>query len=188
MITFNQDEKIYLIKRRHRIVLAMWIIPEILIFFLIILGMIALFFVSLPSWPEILVSIFPEIANYNIKDLLLFFLSLLLSIFWLIIFITFTNYYLDSWIITNERTIHTELRSLFSRFFSSVSHDRIQDITVDVHGFLASVFHFGDIHIQTAGEFREFIFRQISDPNKTKEIIFEAKREFLDNQKNKEGN
>lgn len=188
MITLNPDEKIYLIKRRHRIVLMAELIPGILIFFFIILGMITLFFIPFPSLPEMLLNFFPEIANVNLRYILLFSLSLLLLIFWLIIFIIITNYYLDSWIVTNQRTIHTELRSLFSRILSSVPHNRIQDITIEVHGILPTIFRFGDLHIQTAGEFREFVFRQIPDPYKTKEIIFKAKREFLEQLKKSEEN
>lgn len=184
MITLNPDEKIYLIKRRHRLVLMKALVPEIFIFFLIILGMIILFFVDLPPWPEMLTGFFPEIADYNMEYLLLFLFSLSLSIFWLVIFVTFTNYYLDCWIVTNQRTIRAELRGLFSRIFSSVPHDRIQDITVDIHGILPTIFRFGDLHIQTAGGFRDFAFRQIPDPYKAKEIIFKAQKEFLEKSKN----
>lgn len=179
MIKLNPGEKIYLIKRRHRVVLMKEIFPQVLIFFLTIFGMVILFFISFPSWPEILVRYFPSLSNFNLKYILLFFLSIFLSILWIVIFLTFTNYYLDYWIITNQRTIHTELRSLFSRISSSVFHDKIQDITIDVHGILPTIFHFGNLHIQTAGEFREFVMRQISDPEIVKQVIFEAQRDYL---------
>lgn len=177
MITLNPGEKIYVIKRRHRIVLLEKLVPEFFICFLIILGIIALFFIFSPSWPEALADFFPRIEEFNLRYILLFFLFHLLLIFWLIIFVTFANYYLDFWIVTNQRTIHTELHGLFNRSISSVPNERIQDITIHVKGILPTILRFGDLHIQTAGEFREFIFRQIPDPYKTKETIFKALRD-----------
>jgi hypothetical protein len=44
---------------------------------------------------------------------------------------------------------------------------------------LPTIFHFGNLHIQTAGEFREFVMRQISDPEIVKQVIFEAQRDYL---------
>ena len=178
MITLRENEKIYLIKRRHPIILRLELLPGVFIFLATLVLMIFLLFMTLPSLPELLIVFVPSLLEFEIRGLLLFSLSFLLLIFWQIIWLTITNYYLDSWIITNKRTIHIELRGLFSRIVSSVPHDRIQDITIDIHGILPTVLRFGDLHIQTAGEFREFIFRQIPDPYKTKEIIFKARREF----------
>ena len=178
MITLREGEKIHLIKRRHQLILKLELLPGVFIFFVILVSMILLLFVPLPSLPEQLIEFVPSLLEFEIRELLLFSLSFLLLIFWQVIWLVITNYYLDSWIVTNKRTIHTELRGLFSRIVSSVPHDRIQDITIDIHGILPTVLRFGDLHIQTAGEFREFIFRQIPDPYKTKEIIFKARREF----------
>jgi len=179
MIKLNPGEKIYLIKRRHRVVLMSQLLPEFLIFLAIILAIIVLLFVLRISWPEFLVKYFPQISKFSLRLLILFLLSLPLPIFWVIIFLIFVDYYLDRWIVTNQRTIHSELKGLFNLTYSSVFHDKIQDITILIKGFLPSVFHFGDIQIQTAGEFREFIFRQIPDPEIVKQVIFEAQRDYL---------
>lgn len=179
MISFRPNEKIYLVKRRHRIVLMKVLFPELLIFLATIVLMIFLFFIKLPPWPAWLIKFIPSLAEFNLSYLLLFFLSIFLMVFWTLIFITVVDYYFDCWIVTNERTIHTELRGIFNRVLASINHDKIQDITVDIRGILPTFFDFGDLHIQTAGEFREFIFREIPDPRKTKEVIFQAQREFL---------
>lgn len=178
MIILGENEKICLIKRRHPLILRLELLLEVFIFFVILILMAILLFVRLPSLPEWLIEFAPSLLKFEIRELLLFSLSFFLLIFWQAIWLVVANYYLDCWIVTNKRTIHTELRGLFSRIVSSVPHDRIQDITINVHGILPIFFHFGDLHIQTAGEFREFIFRQIPDPYKTKEIIFEARREL----------
>jgi len=179
MIFLRPNEKIYLVKRRHRVVLMKALFPEFLIFLAAIIVIIFLFFVKFPPWPDWLVNFFPQFAEFNPLFILLFFLSIFLLVLWMVIFITFADYYFDCWIVTNERTIHTELKGLFSRVLASINHDKIQDISVEIQGILPTFFNFGDLHIQTAGEFREFVFKEIPDPKKTKEIIFQAQKESL---------
>lgn len=178
MISLRPDEKIILIKRRHRIALMRSLFPELLIFLVGVILAVFLLFVKLPALPDFLVGFIPDLAEFNLRYVLLFFVSILLLIFWTIIFMTLADYYLDCWIVTNERTIHTELKSFFNRVITSINHDKIQDISVDIHGVMPIFLNFGDLHIQTAGQFREFVFRQIPDPRKTKEIIFQAQREY----------
>jgi len=178
MITLRKNEKIYLIQRRHRIVLTRDLFPELLILAILIFGIFILSLTPPISWPKWLSGFIPTLLRINIRYLLAFITSILFLFFWTIIFLTITYYYLDSWIITNERTIHTELRGLFSRVISYVPHDKIQDITIDIHGFLPTFFNFGNLHIQTAGGFRKFVFRDVPNPDKTKRIIFEAQKEY----------
>ncbi len=178
MITIDPDEKIHLTIRRHRYVLLRLLVPEALIFLVLIILMILLFFIRLPVWPDWLIDFFPAIALVKLRYVLLFLVALFLQFLWLIIFLAITNYYFDCWIITNKRTIHTELRALFSRIFSSVSHNKIQDITVDIHGIFPTILRFGNLKIQTAGGFREFIFQEIPEPYKAKDIILRAQREL----------
>ena len=107
--------------------------------------------------------------NYTI----IFFLFIVLMFLWNFAFMIITNYYLDCWVITDRRTIHTELRGFFSRFYSSVSHYKVQDVTVDVRGILPTIMKYGDLKIQTAGAFRKFVFRQIPEPYETKKVLLE---------------
>jgi uncharacterized membrane protein YdbT with pleckstrin-like domain len=179
MVTLRPKEKILLVKRRHRIVLMRNLFPELIIFCAVLIATIILFFSSLPSWPKALLKFIPSLGKYEFRYLLLFFLSLLLLFLWAVIFLVVANYYLDYWIVTNERTIHTELKGLFNRVSSSVNHDKIQDITVEVKGFLPTLLNFGNLYIETAGEFQRFTFKQIPNPYETKDIIFKAQKEYL---------
>ena len=176
MITLKASERIYLIKRRHPIILFFEIFP-LGITILILAGLMVYFaFFSFPPLVGDLLESAPfAISDTSVKFLMLFLLSFFVLVCWQIAAIITADYYLDCWVITNERTIHTELRGLFSRFYSSVSHNKIQDITVDIHGFLPTIFKYGDLKIQTAGAFKEFIFRQIPDPYKTKDVLLSVK-------------
>jgi uncharacterized membrane protein YdbT with pleckstrin-like domain len=168
MIKVDGDENILLIKRRHFFVLWKKVAP------LIALGTFGLAILIASPWidyPKILTdqAIFP------------FAVTFILIILWNIGFHSYTNYYLDSWIITNRRTIHTELKSLFSREQSSVKHNRVQDVTVTVVGIIPTMLGYGDLTIQTAGSFRNFVFAEIPEPYKTKEYLNKLIRESRKN-------
>ena len=189
MIKLRENEKVYLTIRRHWFTLF----TELLLFKLFFKGIIiatilSLFF--LPFWPEWLVDIIPGFANINISLFLIFFSSVILSILWAAIFVIVTDYYLDCWMVTNERTIHTELKGLFNRTLSTIQHEQIQDISIDIHGVFPVMFNYGDVHMQTAGKFREFVLKKIPNPYKVKSAIFKAqkdlKHDFIVRQTDKE--
>ncbi len=155
------------------------IFPSVVFFSAIAVLAIVLLFTSSLSWPEWIMDLFPMLSDISLHIFLFFVISLLFLICWVFLFVAIARYYLDSWIVTNQRTIHTELKGLFNRVVSTVPHDKIQDITVEVRGILPTFFHYGDLHIQTAGGFRNFVFREIPEPNKTKDVIFKAQNEYL---------
>lgn len=178
MVNLREGEKILGIKRRHFIVLVMEIIPLTIFFTAAIIVAIMTFFIPF-SLPETISSIFPDLLEIKMRLFVLYLISITLLVMWQVMFVIFANYYLDCWIITNERTIHTELKSIFNRMLSSVPHARIQDITVNVDGILPTFMKYGNLQIQTAGKFHEFVFKQIPEPYKTKEIIFKAQKEYF---------
>lgn len=83
----------------------------------------------------------------------------------------FSDYYLDTWIVTNNRVINIEQRGLFSRVISELHLNQVQDVTAETHGFLQTVLSYGDVYIQTAGARERFIFKTINDPEKVKQKI-----------------
>ncbi len=176
MIKLRQNEKIYLTTRRHLFTLFVQLLPFKLFFKGLIILMI-LILIFLPYWPQSLVNVIPGLVEINMSFLLIFISCLVLLILWSSIFIIITDYYLDCWIVTNERTIHTELKGLFNRTISVIQHEQIQDISVDIHGFFPVMFNYGDVHMQTAGKFREFVFRQVPKPYRVKSAIFKAQKE-----------
>lgn len=177
MITLEPNERIHLLRRRHQITLIFRIFP--LIFILIFFFLLVLFFFFHKiSWPEFFVERFPSISVLKLNFVIAFLFSLTLPIFWTLIFFEITRYYFTYWIITNRRIIEARLVSLFNVQYSSIELDKIQDMTVKVKGILASVYHFGDLRIQTAAEKGEFFLDQIGDPEVVKQAIIEAKFDY----------
>jgi uncharacterized membrane protein YdbT with pleckstrin-like domain len=78
-------------------------------------------------------------------------------------------------VITNRRIIEVKLNGFFNMQYSSIELDKIQDMRVQIKGFLPSFFNFGDLRVETASEKGEFILDQIGEPEITKQVIFEAK-------------
>jgi len=92
---------------------------------------------------------------------------------WIAFFVQWTNYYLDVWHVTQKRIIDVEQKSLFHREISTIRFDKIQDITVEVRGFLATFLDIGDIRVQTASEnSKDFFMRSASRPEQVRRIVF----------------
>ncbi|HAL49973.1 MAG: hypothetical protein UU40_C0019G0006 [Candidatus Uhrbacteria bacterium GW2011_GWD2_41_121] len=103
------------------------------------------------------------------------FSSLLLSIYAFFVLAVllsmFSDYYLDTWIVTTNRIINIEQRGLFSRVISELHLNQVQDVTAETRGFLQTILSYGDVYIQTAGARERFIFKTVNDPEIVKQKI-----------------
>lgn len=107
----------------------------------------------------------------NSYPLLVILTSIYYLYIWLFFFHSFVDYYLDIWVVTNRRVINIEQKGLFSRVVSEQKLYRVQDITSEVHGIMSTMFHYGDIHVQTAGEEPRFVFKQVPHPYDVRKVI-----------------
>jgi membrane protein YdbS with pleckstrin-like domain len=159
MIKIEPNEHIIMELRKH------WYVLLVETSFLIILVIGPLVILTLAGlWIKI---------NISLKTFLfgLFFYWLWLLILWLFFWLAWTDYYLDVWVITNKRIIDVEQKGIFNREISTFYYDRVQDITIEVRGLLATMMDFGDIHVQTAGQGREFILYKATSPHLAKREI-----------------
>lgn len=113
-----------------------------------------------------------QIMTYESADEILtaVFLSWLLFL-WVSAFVQWTNYYLDIWIVTDKRVIDVNQRSLFHRDITSLRLEKIQDVTVDVSGALATLFSFGTLTIHTAGDHEDIVIRNVQNPARAKDQV-----------------
>jgi len=113
---------------------------------------------------------------YRIVDPVVFdhIISFLLSLYALLIltllFAIWINYRLDVWIITTKRVIDIEQRGLFNREVSEFLVANIQDITTEVPTMIMTLFGFGNMTIQTAGQ-KSFTVSEIPRLEEAKKII-----------------
>lgn len=93
----------------------------------------------------------------------------------------FIDYYLDVFIVTNDRLVDVEQNGLFARTVAEVDLYQIQDVTSDVKGIFATMFNYGGLVIQTAGALPKFTIHNIKDPHHMREILLnlaEADRKY----------
>ena len=92
------------------------------------------------------------LALSGAEDVLTFLFLVWLLFLWIGAFVLWTNYYLDIWVITDKRVIDVNQRTLFHRDITSLRLEKIQDVSVDVSGLLATLFSFGKLTINTPGD------------------------------------
>jgi uncharacterized membrane protein YdbT with pleckstrin-like domain len=120
---------------------------------------------------NVLPSYFPVLQESTFEKFFVFGESLFVVFIWIFAFFIWIDYYFDIWVITTEKIINIEQKGLFMRSLSELKFERIQDVTVEVKGLLPTVLNFGEVFIQTAGEKERFVFYQIADPYKIKDLI-----------------
>lgn len=178
MIKLPEKEKAIVFARRHWIVILGQVVITMLLT-LLVLGLAVLFLnleMILPAEFALGLNFEALLAGQSgqFANLVWWVTSIALLFIWLQFMTAFTDYFLDIWVVTNKRIIDIEQKGLFNREFSEFRLERIQDVTVEVKGILPTLLHYGDVHVQTAGEAREFIFLQVPYPHKIKNKILKA--------------
>ncbi len=72
---------------------------------------------------------------------------------------------------TNERIVDIDFVNLLHKDIAETQLERVQDISYNTKGILATMFNFGDVTIQTAGEVPNFIFERVPKPSEVVDII-----------------
>lgn len=169
------EEEVILLLRRHWLVFVFRFAP----FFLMGVVLLAI--------NQIGPGVFKFLGLETSVNFFYFIISMFGIFLWLAIFITWINFYLDFWIVTNSRIIDIEQKALFSRHVSELKHNKIQDVTSEVKGVVSTVFNYGDVHIQTAGNKARFAFKQIPKPNQTRNIVMQLQKRAILEEKKEEG-
>ncbi|MBI4132139.1 MAG: PH domain-containing protein [Candidatus Sungbacteria bacterium] len=164
MLTLAPGESILLTMRRHWIVFAG---PTMTFTFLLAIP---------PLLVLIARNVLPLFSIPAVESVADFFLALYLAGLIAYLFVRWLSYYLDVWIITTERIIDIEQKTLFHREISEMPLDRIQNVTVEIPGFVATMLKFGDMRIQTAGA-GEFTISSVTDFERAKDLILKHSRQ-----------
>jgi hypothetical protein len=171
MIKFNlnPNEQIVLIVRKHWIAIIgrILILAVTVVVPLLLLIALPLFVPNFPSW-----------QTGNIIYLYTFAYAILLMLSWVMFFFAWTEYHLDIWVVTTHRIFIVEQVGMFHREISSLTLDKIQDLTIDIGGFLPTMLKFGEIFVETAGEHRNFAFINAKNPEAIKIAINSIQKDF----------
>jgi len=159
--TQEKQEVIILFLRQHLIMLIPWLVIGVVLFLVpTILFPIAHAFLSkswtIPVGYTIVGTVFWYVLSFG------FVLSKLL--FW----------FFNIFIVTNERIIDIDFINLLHKDIAETQLERVQDISYKTSGILATMFNFGDVTIQTAGELPNFIFERVPKPSEVVDVISDA--------------
>lgn len=111
-------------------------------------------------------NLFPDLLSGPISyPLTILFGSTYALFTFLFFYIHFIDYYLDLWIITNDRIVDIEQKGLFNRTVTELELFQIQDVTSTVEGIIATVFHYGNVTVTTASLTQSIIFKQVPNPD-----------------------
>jgi uncharacterized membrane protein YdbT with pleckstrin-like domain len=90
---------------------------------------------------------------------------------WMAAYSFFITYYLTTWIITTTRIVDIHQYGFFSRKVSSFLLNRVQDVTIEMEGFLPTMFSFGSLDVETAGRTEQFSMDDIVNPQGIRDLI-----------------
>jgi uncharacterized membrane protein YdbT with pleckstrin-like domain len=88
----------------------------------------------------------------------------------------YINWYRDRFIITNQRIININQKSMFSRKVSEIELERIQDISHEINGVFSAALNFGRVIIQSAGS-NDMAIQDIAHPAELQDIIVRLVKE-----------
>lgn len=98
------------------------------------------------------------------------------SIFWYvavfgILLAKFLYWYFNIFIVTNERIVDIDFINLLYKDVAEAQLSRVQDISYNQRGIFATMFNYGNVTIQTAGELPNFTFEIVPKPSDVVDII-----------------
>lgn len=157
-------------KRRHEEVIF-HLRRHPFIFFKIFLLFLLLALIPAIIYPLLAASV-PILLEHEVASVLLILLTLVYYLIMIVFaFTAWTETYLDVWTVTNQRIINREQNGLFNRVVSELDLYRIQDVTAEQKGFFATLLHYGDVYIQSAGAKGRFVFEQVANPYRIAKMI-----------------
>ena len=162
-LNLDTDEKVVFEVRKH------W-------FVLFTKGLFALFIILVPLvLYAVLISLKIEInMPGNVTAFLCFIYGIIIMLTWILLFYWWTDYYLDVWVITNKKLIAIEQVGLFGRQISTLHFSKVQDVSSDIMGIVATFMKFGNVEVQTAAEEDNFVIKQVAGPDNVRTKINEV--------------
>jgi len=153
-------EHIITLVRQHVFVLFLKLVPFILL-------------AAAPFIVAPLFSMFEGVSSVtgDMSSSFRFFIGVWWLFLWMGVFQIITKYFLTSWVITSHRIVDIYQKAFFRRKVSSFLLVRVQDVTTNVHGILATLIGYGDINVETAGSIEKFCMKGVRSPEYLRDLI-----------------
>ena len=123
--------------------------------------------------PQIIPSTFPT-GLISLAAVVL--MALLVFLFFGVIWIWRRN----KIVITDQHIVDIDQVGIFNRSVATLRLEEIQDISAEVRGPMQTIFQYGSIIIQTAGERANFLFDYVPDPYELEHYVLEIRKKYYD--------
>jgi uncharacterized membrane protein YdbT with pleckstrin-like domain len=162
----NADEHIVTVVHRS-------IIGLVYIYLFALSAVIALLALAVLAFPSIF-------SSLSVNSNMLLFAAMVFSIalIFFILFIATYVYRQSKLIVTDQNLIQILQNGLFSRKVSRLSVSNVEDVSADQHGILQTLFIYGTLTVETAGEMKNFVFPYCPNPNKYADQILDARQAY----------
>lgn len=160
----EDNEVIELFLRQHPIVNVFWVS---LTLFLLILPAIMLQIDTLLGFNLSL----QLPLNILVGSLIIYYLLLIAYAFE-----QFLSWYFNAYIITNMHIVDVNFYSLLAKEVVEISLDDIEVIAYQQAGVLGSLFHFGNVEIETAAETKRILFEKVPSPDVVTDRVQDLQR------------
>lgn len=150
--TQMDDEKIMLILRAHPVTQLPWILNGI--FIIILLIFVNMFAATLFNFQQLF------ILNVGIG-------AFVFAYYWF----NFLAYFFNVGIITNHRIIDVDFHAVIYKEVTEARINKVEDITAKSGGYVASLFNFGNVFVQTAGNELNIEFANVPRSSDVVKII-----------------
>lgn len=165
-IFLDDDEEVVTVIHRHPIGIIL----------IILVGLIAII-----AMVVVLIQLLPDaFTNSSTQSSAVAAAFVIISLVTLFVLIAIYIYRQSRLLVTNKNLAQIVQRTLFSRKVSELSMSNVEDVSVEQQGILATIFNYGTLVVQTAGEMENFIFKLCPNPNKFSEMILEARQAYAE--------
>lgn len=94
------------------------------------------------------------------------------AVYWAIrAYFTWYRYENDVWVVTNQRIIDSTKYNWVKQRMASADLVDVEDINVVREGILHTIFNYGDLRVQTAGEVANFVLAGIPAPSEVLAVV-----------------
>jgi uncharacterized membrane protein YdbT with pleckstrin-like domain len=164
----EDDEEIIYLIRRHWFTLVPALVGSFCILLLGFLGLAVLPFVA----PKLTHGFAFNIYTVTVSLIFLFGIGCA--------FANLVLYYLNTALVTSQHVVDITQTGFFVRDISELQLIKIQDVAAKQNGLFESLFNFGTVEIETAGDLPNFIFEKIPEPGEYAQRIMKLQEKYRD--------
>lgn len=162
IINQDEDESIHLLVRRHWITNVIWMASVLCL-------------AILPLFTPIILSFFPSFIEFSPSTIVS-----ALSLYYLSLFgytlLKFAEWYFHVGLITDKRLVDIDMPNILARNVAETEIQSVEDVTYIQKGLLQSIFHYGDVLVQTEAVMANFEFDRVPYPSEVAEVVSQLAR------------